>query len=141
LKLKTGYFILSPVFLLEKQRAEIMWKSKIMSVNRVILYEKLRIGMKYLLQSSLLLSSFRCCYSTGFSIMWLILLHSPSLCVCVFFFFFREVHHMCVLLGYGADAICPYLVFEISRALRNEEVLDATFTDDVLYKVSLNMDT
>lgn len=46
----------------------------------------------------------------------------------------REVHHMCVLLGYGADAICPYLVFEISRALRNEGVLDATFTDDMLYK-------
>ncbi|GFG41054.1 hypothetical protein Cfor_06824, partial [Coptotermes formosanus] len=46
----------------------------------------------------------------------------------------REVHHMCVLLGYGADAICPYLVFEISQALRSEGVLDATFTDDVLYK-------
>jgi hypothetical protein len=59
--------------------------------------------------------------------------------VCGFFlsfFFPREVHHMCVLLGYGADAICPYLVFEISRALRNEGVLDATFIDDVLYKVS-----
>ena len=24
----------------------------------------------------------------------------------------REIHHFCVLLGYGADAICPYLVFE-----------------------------
>ncbi|PNF31497.1 Glutamate synthase [NADH], amyloplastic [Cryptotermes secundus] len=46
----------------------------------------------------------------------------------------REVHNMCVLLGYGADAICPYLVFEISQALRNEGVLDASFTDDVLYK-------
>jgi glutamate synthase (NADPH/NADH) len=43
---------------------------------------------------------------------------------------------MCVLLGYGADAVCPYLVFEISQALRNESVLDASFTDDVLYKVS-----
>lgn len=24
----------------------------------------------------------------------------------------REVHHMCTLLGYGADAICPYLIIE-----------------------------
>ena len=48
---------------------------------------------------------------------------------------------MCVLLGYGADAVCPYLVFEISQALRNEGVLDATFTDDVLYKVSFILDT
>ncbi|KAJ9598085.1 hypothetical protein L9F63_026811, partial [Diploptera punctata] len=46
----------------------------------------------------------------------------------------REVHHMCVLLGYGADAICPYLVFEIARALKNEGVLDASYTDEILYK-------
>ena len=24
----------------------------------------------------------------------------------------REVQHLCVLLGYGADAICPWLVME-----------------------------
>lgn len=24
----------------------------------------------------------------------------------------REIHHFCVLLGYGADGISPYLVFE-----------------------------
>lgn len=35
----------------------------------------------------------------------------------------REVHHMCVLLGYGADAICPYLVFETMAALREEGLL------------------
>lgn len=35
----------------------------------------------------------------------------------------REVHHMCVLLGYGADAICPYLVFETVAALREEGVI------------------
>ncbi|KAI8377700.1 uncharacterized protein BYT42DRAFT_605319 [Radiomyces spectabilis] len=29
----------------------------------------------------------------------------------------REVHHFCVLLGYGADAICPYLAFEIIMKL------------------------
>nr|CAD7432673.1 unnamed protein product [Timema monikensis] len=46
----------------------------------------------------------------------------------------REVHHMCVLLGYGADAICPYLIFEMAGALRNEGVVDRTLTDDVLFK-------
>jgi len=49
----------------------------------------------------------------------------------------REVHHICVLLGYGADAICPYLVFEMAKNLRADNVFDETFTDDVIYKVSL----
>ncbi|XP_042242518.1 glutamate synthase [NADH], amyloplastic-like isoform X2 [Homarus americanus] len=35
----------------------------------------------------------------------------------------REVHQMCVLLGYGADAICPYLVFETMNSLRSEGVI------------------
>lgn len=48
----------------------------------------------------------------------------------------REVHHVCVLLGYGADAICPYLVFEMAKNLRADHVFDETFTDDVIYKVS-----
>lgn len=46
----------------------------------------------------------------------------------------REVHHMCVLLGYGADAICPYLVFEMAEALRDETVIDPTLTNDAIYK-------
>lgn len=46
----------------------------------------------------------------------------------------REVHHMCVLLGYGADAICPYLVFELAEALRDETVIDPTLTNDAIYK-------
>ncbi|XP_043275732.1 glutamate synthase [NADH] isoform X2 [Venturia canescens] len=46
----------------------------------------------------------------------------------------REVHHMCVLLGYGADAICPYLVFEMARNLREEGVLDQSFNDEIMYK-------
>ncbi|KYN05005.1 Glutamate synthase [NADH], amyloplastic [Cyphomyrmex costatus] len=46
----------------------------------------------------------------------------------------REVHHICVLLGYGADAICPYLVFEMAKNLRADYVFDETFTDDVIYK-------
>ncbi|XP_034952284.1 putative glutamate synthase [NADPH] isoform X4 [Chelonus insularis] len=44
----------------------------------------------------------------------------------------REVHHVCVLLGYGADAMCPYLVFETARILRDEGVLDQSLTDEIL---------
>lgn len=47
----------------------------------------------------------------------------------------REVHHNCVLLGYGADAICPYLVFEMAKNLRADHVFDETFTDEVIFKV------
>lgn len=43
----------------------------------------------------------------------------------------REVHHMCVLLGYGADAICPYLVYETMAALRAEGLL--SLTDEEVY--------
>ena len=45
----------------------------------------------------------------------------------------REVHHMCVLLGYGCDAICPYMVFEIAHMLRNEQLIDPEITDAVVY--------
>lgn len=45
----------------------------------------------------------------------------------------REVHHVCVLLGYGADAICPYLVFEMAKSLRDDGVLDTTLTDDDIF--------
>ncbi|KAI5644015.1 glutamine amidotransferases class-II domain-containing protein [Phthorimaea operculella] len=45
----------------------------------------------------------------------------------------REVHHMCVLLGYGADAICPYLAFELAFALRSENILDPNITDKEIY--------
>lgn len=44
----------------------------------------------------------------------------------------REVHQICLLLGYGADAICPYLVFEMARNLRADGVLDSALTDDAL---------
>lgn len=46
----------------------------------------------------------------------------------------REVHHMCVLLGYGADAICPYLVFETAAILRAEGILDQSMTDEIMFK-------
>jgi glutamate synthase (NADPH/NADH) large chain len=43
----------------------------------------------------------------------------------------REVHHHCCLLGYGADAINPYLAFESLWQERRLGTLDAeTFPDD-----------
>ncbi|XP_078001454.1 uncharacterized protein LOC144453955 [Glandiceps talaboti] len=41
-----------------------------------------------------------------------------------------EVHHLCVLLGYGADGICPYLVFESIASLRQHGLLDPPLSDD-----------
>lgn len=46
----------------------------------------------------------------------------------------REVHHICCLLGYGADAICPYLALELAAGLREDGALDSTFTDDVIFE-------
>ena len=30
-----------------------------------------------------------------------------------------STHQMCVLIGYGAHAVCPYLAFETCRQWRN----------------------
>lgn len=46
----------------------------------------------------------------------------------------REVHHMCVLLGYGADAICPYLVFDLARNLKMEGVIGNGLTDEEMFE-------
>ena len=35
----------------------------------------------------------------------------------------REVHHMCVLVGYGADAICPYLAMECILKMNREKLI------------------
>ena len=35
----------------------------------------------------------------------------------------REVHHICVLLGYGADGVCPYLIMEIMLKMPREGLL------------------
>ena len=35
----------------------------------------------------------------------------------------REVHHMCVLVGYGADAICPYLAIEAILKMDREGLI------------------
>lgn len=42
------------------------------------------------------------------------------------------MHHFCVLIGYGADAICPYLAFETLAALREDGKLKADESDDAL---------
>ncbi len=41
---------------------------------------------------------------------------------------------MCVLIGYGVDAICPYMVFEIAHMLRKEQLIDPEITDHVVYE-------
>lgn len=44
----------------------------------------------------------------------------------------KQVHDFCVLLGYGADAICPYLVFETCHRLRLMGLIDKDLNDDVV---------
>ena len=47
----------------------------------------------------------------------------------------REVHHFCLLLGYGVDAICPYLAMETVLALQQEGLIQESFSrDDILEK-------
>ncbi len=42
----------------------------------------------------------------------------------------REVHHFCLLVGYGADAINPYLAFEALWQMRRDEVIDPAIDDE-----------
>ena len=44
----------------------------------------------------------------------------------------REVHHMCVLVGYGADAICPYLAIECILKLSREGLIRKKLTNEQL---------
>jgi glutamate synthase (NADH) len=41
----------------------------------------------------------------------------------------REVHHMCVLVGYGADAICPYLSMEILLKMNRDGLIKKKLSD------------
>ena len=41
---------------------------------------------------------------------------------------------MCVLLGYGADAICPYLVFESMAELQGEGVISESLTEEQIFR-------
>ena len=56
--------------------------------------------------------------NTVFTIEIIMNLHCFIYIVC-----YREIHHFCVLLGYGADAICPYLVFETVANQRDQGTL------------------
>ena len=42
----------------------------------------------------------------------------------------REVHHHCLLIGYGADAINPYLAFESLWQARRDGLMEADMVDD-----------
>ena len=46
----------------------------------------------------------------------------------------REVHHMCVLVGYGADAICPYLAMECILKLDREGLIRSKMSGDQLIR-------
>lgn len=50
----------------------------------------------------------------------------------------KQVHDICVLLGYGADAICPYMVFETCHRFRNMGLIDKKLTDDEVIFLSKN---
>ncbi|KAI8803027.1 hypothetical protein BJ742DRAFT_857935 [Cladochytrium replicatum] len=46
----------------------------------------------------------------------------------------REVHHFCVLLGYGADAIFPYLAFEAMFKLKRDNIMKQEMsTEKIIY--------
>ena len=42
----------------------------------------------------------------------------------------REVHHYCLLVGYGADAVNPYLAYEAMWYLRDEGEIDPELSDE-----------
>ncbi|MBI1923959.1 glutamate synthase large subunit, partial [Candidatus Poribacteria bacterium] len=44
----------------------------------------------------------------------------------------REVHHFCLLVGYGADAINPYIAFESLYQLNRDGAFEKDITDDQL---------
>ncbi|KAM7218813.1 putative glutamate synthase [NADPH] [Rhypophila decipiens] len=46
----------------------------------------------------------------------------------------REVHHMCVLLGYGVDGINPYLSMECILKLNKEKLIKKKMSDDDLIR-------
>ncbi|GAA5871202.1 hypothetical protein JCM1840_000141 [Sporobolomyces johnsonii] len=53
----------------------------------------------------------------------------------------REVHHVCVLVGYGADGVCAYLCLEAMLKLRREGLLKGALTEEQVvenYKTATN---
>ncbi|CAO3641354.1 unnamed protein product [Cunninghamella blakesleeana] len=52
----------------------------------------------------------------------------------------REVHHFCVLLGYGADAVCPYLSMETMMKLVRENVIKDITAEKLIYNYKKGID-
>jgi len=50
----------------------------------------------------------------------------------------REVHHFATLIGYGANAINPYMAFESITALRKNNLIDDKITDEQAIKNYIN---
>ena len=48
--------------------------------------------------------------------------------------FCSEVHQLCVLLGYGADAICPYLVYESIGLVISLGLLEKPMTEEEIFE-------
>ena len=46
----------------------------------------------------------------------------------------REIHQLCLLLSYGADAICPYLVFETVKNLNAQGMLNTKYDNEQIFK-------
>ena len=44
----------------------------------------------------------------------------------------REVHHFCLLIGYGLDAVCPYLAMETVVALQEDKLVPTDLSRDAL---------
>ncbi len=44
------------------------------------------------------------------------------------------MHDFCTLLGFGADGICPYLVFDTLSALRSIDQMDPPMENDEIYQ-------
>ncbi|MEE8440839.1 MAG: glutamate synthase large subunit, partial [Spirochaetia bacterium] len=44
----------------------------------------------------------------------------------------REVHHFCMLVGYGADAVNPYLAYEAMGMMRDDGDIEPSLTDDAI---------
>ncbi|KAI0314266.1 NADPH-dependent glutamate synthase [Amylostereum chailletii] len=53
----------------------------------------------------------------------------------------REVHHLCVLVGYGADAVCPWLMMEtIHKVAREGLVKDEKTVTDLMANYRYSVD-
>uniref|UniRef100_A0A7S2QRY5 glutamate synthase (NADH) n=1 Tax=Norrisiella sphaerica TaxID=552664 RepID=A0A7S2QRY5_9EUKA len=52
----------------------------------------------------------------------------------------REVHHFCLLTGFGADAICPYMAYETVQHLIKKQTKKAVTLDQAIesYRKSVN---